>query len=129
MEKVVAVTNLMKENKMKTVNKIVIGVVAALGLGLTVASIAQQGPMNAMGRMHGHAQMMGQNSNMKIMRDLMTPAERLTMMDRMIDANTPEERQAIMTTHHTEMEKRAKEKGITLPTGHGPEMMFGRSCG
>ena len=114
---------------MKTVNKIVIGVVAALGLGLTVASIAQQGPMNAMGRMQGHAQMMGQNSNMKIMRDLMTPAERLTMMDRMIDANTPEERQAIMTTYHTEMEKRAKEKGITLPAGHGPEMMFGRSCG
>jgi len=73
--------------------------------------------------------MMGQNSNMKIMRDLMTPAERLTMMDRMIDANTPEERQAIMTTHHAEMEKRAKEKGITLPAGHGLEMMFGRSCG
>ena len=128
MEKVVAVTNLMKEMKMKTVNKIVIGVIASLGLGLTVASIAQPGPMHSMGRMHSHAQMMDQNSNMRIMRDLMTPAERLTMMDRMIDANTLEERQVIMTTHHTEIEKRAKEKGITLPAGHGPEMMFGRSC-
>jgi hypothetical protein len=128
MEKVVAVTNLMKEMKMKTVNKIVIGVIASLGIGLTVASIAQPGPMHSMGRMHSHAQMMDQNSNMKIMRDLMTPAERLTMMDRMIDANTLEERQVIMTTHHTEIEKRAKEKGITLPAGHGPEMMFGRSC-
>ena len=128
MEKVVAVTNLMKEMKMKIVNKIVIGVIASLGIGLTVASIAQPGPMHSMGRMHGHAQMMDQNSNMKIMRDLMTPAERLTMMDRMIDANTLEERQVIMTTHHTEIEKRAKEKGITLPAGHGPEMMFGRSC-
>jgi len=128
MEKVVAVTNLMKEMKMKTVNKIVIGVIASLGIGLTVASIAQPGPMHSMGSMHSHAQMMDQNSNMKIMRDLMTPAERLTMMDRMIDANTLEERQVIMTTHHTEIEKRAKEKGITLPAGHGPEMMFGRSC-
>ena len=128
MEKVVAVTNLMKEMKMKTVNKIVIGVIASLGIGLTVASIAQPGPMHSMGRMHSHAQMMDQNSNMRIMRDLMTPAERLTMMDRMIDANTLEERQVIMTTHHTEIEKRAKEKGITLPAGHGLEMMFGRSC-
>jgi len=128
MEKVVAVTNLMKEMKMKTVNKIVIGVIASLGIGLTVASIAQPGPMHSMGRMHSHAHMMDQNSNMRIMRDLMTPAERLTMMDRMIDANTLEERQVIMTTHHNEIEKRAKEKGITLPAGHGPEMMFGRSC-
>jgi uncharacterized membrane protein len=119
----------MKEKKMKTVNKIVIGIVAVLGLGLSVASIAQQGPMNGMGMMRGHAQMMGQNLNMKIMRDLMTPAERLTIMDRMIDANTLEERQAIMTVHHTEIEKRAKEKGISLPAGHGPEKIFGRSCG
>jgi len=128
MEKVVAVTNLMKEMNMKTVNKIVIGIVVVLGLGLTVASIAQQGPMNGMGMMRGHAHMMGQNSNMKIMRDLMTPAERLTMMDRMMDANTLEERQAIMTTNHIEMEKRAKEKGIVLPTEHHPEIIHGRHC-
>jgi len=27
------------------------------------------------------------------------------------------------------MEKRAKEKGITLPAGHSPQMMSGRNCG
>ena len=121
---------------MKTINKIAIGVVAALGLVLTVASVqAQQGPMgNGMGQgmMRGQmiqSQMMGQNANMKIMRELMTPAERLSMMDKMMDAKTVEGRQAIMTQTHAEMEKRAKEKGITLPAGHGPQMMSGKMCG
>ena len=120
---------------MKTVNKIVISVAAVMGLGLTVV-YAQPGLMGNMGNMgngmnpgmmRGH--MMEQNTNMKIMRELMTPAERLAMMDKMIDAKTVEERQAIMTTTHTEMDKRAKEKGITLPAGHGPQMMSGRMCG
>jgi hypothetical protein len=118
---------------MKTVNKIAISVATVMGLGLAVA-YAQPGPMGSMGpgmmragMMQG--QMMGQNSNMKIMRELMTPSERLAMMDKMIDAKTIEERQSIMTATHTEMEKRAKEKGITLPAGHGPQMMSGRNCG
>ena len=124
---------------MKTVNKIAIGIVAVLGLGLTIASVhAQQGPMGWMGNGMGpgmmrggmmQGQMMGQNANMTIMRELMTPTERLAMMDKMIDAKTIEERQAIMTANHVEMEKRAKEKGITLPSGHGPQIMSGRSCG
>ena len=118
----------MKEKNMKTVHKIVIGVVAALGLGLAISSIAQQSHMNGMGMMHGYSQMMGQNSDMKIMRDLMTPAERLTMMDKMIDAKTQEERQQIMTLNHNEMEKRAKEKGITLPK-HNLQAISGRMCG
>ena len=124
---------------MKTINKIAISVATVMGLGLAVA-YAQPGPMgNGMGpgmmrgqMMQGQmmqGQMMGQSANMKIMRELMTPAERLAMMDKMIDAKTVEERQAIMTATHTEMEKRAKEKGITLPAGHGPQMMSGRNCG
>lgn len=115
---------------MKTVNKIGISIAAALGLGLAVASVhAQQGPMgNGMGPGMMQGQMMGQSANMKIMRELMTPAERLAMMDKMIDAKTVEERQAIMTANHAEMEKRAKEKGITLPA-HTPQMMSGRMCG
>jgi hypothetical protein len=132
---------------MKMINKVVIGVTVALGLVAIVH--AQQGPMggngpmgmmgqgpmgNGMGpsMMRGQmmqGQMMGQNANMKIMRELMTPAERLAMMDKMIDAKTVEERQAIMTTTHAEMEKRAKEKGINLPAGHGPQMMSGKMCG
>ena len=124
---------------MKTINKIVISVASVMALGLAVA-YAQPGPRgNGMGpgmmrgqMMQGQmmqGQMMGQSANMKIMRELMTPAERLAMMDKMIDAKTVEERQAIMTATHTEMEKRAKEKGITLPAGHGPQMMSGRNCG
>lgn len=126
--------------KMKRVNKIAMGVAIVLGLGLTIASVhAQQGPMgggNGRGMgpdmMQGgmmRNQVMGSNSNMKVMRELMTPAERLSMMDKMMDAKTPEERQAIMTSVHSEMEKRAKEKGIALPAGHGPQMMSGRNCG
>jgi hypothetical protein len=120
-----------KEIKMKTVNKIVISVATVTGLGLAVA-YAQPGSMGNMGNdmnpgmMHGH--MMEQNANMKIMRELMTPAERLIMMDKMMDAKTVEERQEIMSTTHTEMVKRAKDKGITLPAGHGPQMMLGRMC-
>lgn len=117
---------------MKTVNKIAISIATVMGLGLTVA-YAQPGSMgetaNGMGPGMMRGQMMQQNANMKIMRELMTPAERLAMMDKMMDAKTAEERQAIMTTTHTEMEKRAKEKGIALPAGHDPQMMSGRMCG
>ena len=126
---------------MKTVNKIAISIAAVVGLGMGITVVqAQQGPMGGMGPMGNgmgpgmmrgpmmQNQMMGQNSNMKVMRELMTPAERLSMMDKMMDAKSPEERQAIMTSTHAEMEKRAKEKGITLPAGHGPQMMSGRGC-
>ena len=130
MAAVAVIKQINKEMKMKTVNKIGISIAAALGLGFAVASVhAQQGPMgNGMGPGMMQGQMMGQSANMKIMRELMTPAERLAMMDKMIDAKTVEERQAIMTANHAEMEKRAKEKGITLPA-HTPQMMSGRMCG
>jgi ABC-type uncharacterized transport system fused permease/ATPase subunit len=136
-DRVVSVNNLInKELKMKNVKKIAIGVATVLGLGLAVGAVyAQQGPFgNGMGQgmMRGgmmHGQMSGLNPDMKVMRELMTPAERLAMMDKMIDAKTPEERQAVMTTNQSEMEKRAKDKGITLPAGHGPHMMWGKNCG
>lgn len=116
---------------MKTVKKIAIGLATVLGLSLAVGAVyAQQGPFgNGMGQGMMHGQMSGQNSDMKVMRELMTPAERLAMMDKMIDAKTPEERQAVMTANHSEMEKRAKDKGITLPAGHGPHMMWDKNCG
>ena len=53
----------------------------------------------------------------------MTPAERLAMMDKIIDAKTPEDRQAIIAAIHAEMKKQAKEKGITLPAGRGPQII------
>ena len=112
---------------MKTVKKIALGVATTLGLGLAVATVHAQQGMMGRGMMHGN--MTEMNSHMKLMRELMTPAERLAMMDKMMDAKTSEERQAIMTANHAEMEKRAKEKGITLPAGHSPQMMFGKDCG
>jgi hypothetical protein len=117
--------------------KILIASIAGLALVGGYAA-AQSMPMgNMQEQMQGskgsmrmmQSQMMGQSSNMKIMRDLMTPTERLAMMDKMVDARNVKERQAIMTTTHAEMEKRAKEKGITLPAGHGPQMMSGKNCG
>jgi hypothetical protein len=106
-----------------------------VALGLVVA-YAQPGPIeNGIGlgsmmrsqMMQGHV--MDQNANMKIMRELMNPAERLAMMDKIIDAKTVEERRAIITATQTEMEKRIKEEGITLPTGHSLKMISDKNCG
>jgi hypothetical protein len=52
--------------------------------------------------------------------ELMTPEERTALQEKMRNAKTPEERQQIATATRTEMEKRAKEKGITLPEHRGP---------
>jgi hypothetical protein len=54
----------------------------------------------------------GQGSEMS---KLMTPEERTEMRAKMQAAQTPEERKAIRMSMRTEIEKRAKEKGITLP--------------
>jgi uncharacterized protein involved in copper resistance len=51
---------------------------------------------------------------------LMTPEERTALRDKMHNAKTPEERQQIATANHAEMQKRAREKGVTLPEGRGP---------
>lgn len=51
---------------------------------------------------------------------LMTPEERTAIRDKMRSAATPEERQKIAEATRTEMEKRAKERGVTLPEHRGP---------
>ena len=121
---------------MKTVKKMVLGAVTLLGSGLAISAVhAQQGPMGGgmgPGMMQGQmmqAESMGKHPHMKAMRELMAPEERLSMMDKMMDAKTPEERRSIMNADRAEMEKRAKEKGITLPSGHGSHRMSGRNCG
>jgi hypothetical protein len=50
---------------------------------------------------------------------LMTPEERTALREKMRNA-TPEERQQIAAATRAEMQKRAQEKGITLPEGRGP---------
>ena len=52
---------------------------------------------------------------------LATPEERSAMHDKMRAAKTPEERQQIAAATRTEMQKRATEKGITMPEHRGPQ--------
>jgi len=56
---------------------------------------------------------------------LMTPEERTALREKMHAAKTPEERQQIAIANRTEMEKRAKEKGITLPEHRGHRGLHG----
>jgi len=136
---------------MKTLNKITVAV--ALSLGLAATAYAHPGQMgNGMGpgaQQGGQHQMQGMNhggkhaaggqqtnrgegcdgakaqgSTPQAGQQLMTPDERTAMRDKMRNARTPEERQQIATANHAEMQKRAAEKGITLPEhrnhqGHG----------
>ena len=118
---------------MKTKNKIAVSLFLGFG-AMTALGYAQPGPANGMGPgmmrgMMGVGQMESCNANMKVMRGLMTPSERLSMMDKMIDAKSAEERQTVMNLIHDDMEKRAKEKGIALQPGHCPPMMSGKNCG
>ena len=79
------------------------------------------------GKGHGkRAEMKGQRSEMS---KLMSPEERTAMREKMQAAKTPEERQALRTSMRTEMEKRAKEKGITLPEYKGGRHQHGNQAG
>jgi len=109
---------------MKQSYKIAAGVVASLGLGIAVATAyAQPGQMGG-GMEHGQGGMqhggMGGGAGHGAGQQLMTPEERTALQEKMRNAKTPEERQQIATATRTEMEKRAKEKGITLPEHRGP---------
>jgi len=111
---------------MKFSRKIAIGAAAVLGLA-AAAVIAQPGQMGGAMGMHGpmagmqHGPMGGQQ--------LMTPEERSALQEKMRNAKTPEERQKLVEANRTEMQKRAKEKGITLPQPHGPRAGFGPHFG
>jgi hypothetical protein len=125
----------------KRSHKIAVGIAAALGLGLGAAAvIAQPGPMGGgmgpqmKGGMHmrggmGHGPMGQAGAGMGAAQSLMTPEERTALQEKMHDAKTPEERQKLAQSTREEMQKRAKEKGITLPEPHGPRAGFGRQFG
>jgi hypothetical protein len=124
---------------MKQSHKLAVGVIASLGLGIAVAAAyANPGQMgggmehgkggmqhDAKGGMqHGKGGMgqagMGGGAGHGAGQQLMTPEERTALQEKMRNAKTPEERQQIATATRAEMQKRAKEKGITLPEGRGP---------
>ena len=132
---------------MKFSRKIAIGAAAALGLaaGVVIAHPGQMGgamgmqdPMAGMqhGQMGGmgHGQMGGMGHGPMgvgpaTAQQLMTPEEQAAFREKMQNAKTAEERQKLAEANRAEMEKRAKEKGITLPEPHGPRAGFGRHAG
>lgn len=118
---------------MKRSHKTAAGIVAALSLGVAAAAFAQPGPMGDGNGPHGKAGMqhgkmggmqhgaMGHGSaGMGAGHSLMTPEERSALQEKMQNAKTPEERQKLAQATREEMQKRAKEKGITLPQHRGP---------
>ena len=134
---------------MKQSHKFAAGVVASLGLGIAVATAyanpgqmgGGMGPQSKGGMQHGaqggmqhgaqggmqHGTQggtqhggMGGGAEHGAGQQLMTPEERTALQEKMRNAKTPEERQQIATATRAEMQKRAQEKGITLPEGRGP---------
>ncbi len=106
-----------KELIVKLSQKVAAGIIAVFGLGLMAAASAGSmggGMGNGMSGM-GHGPMGGEGGPMA---QLITPEERAAKMEKMRDAKTPEERHALMQAHHAEMQKRAAERGVTLPD-HG----------
>jgi len=109
---------------MKQSHKYAAGVLASLGLGLAIATAyAQPGQMGGGmghemkgGMQHGAMGGAGHGTGQQ----LMTPEERTALQEKMRNASTPEERQQIAAANRAEMQKRATEKGITLPEGRGP---------
>lgn len=128
-----------KDETMNTLNKIATAVVLSLGIAVTVAAHpmgphgmgAQAMPGPGMqggmvpggqgGPRHGMMGAMQQRMQMsQAAQQLMTAEERTTIQEKMRTAKTPEERQQIAAATRTEMQKRATEKGITLPDQIGP---------
>jgi hypothetical protein len=118
---------------MKRTQKLVIGIGTAVSLGIAALAVsahpgqtgAGMGP-GAQGGSHpfakdgmGHGAMRHGDAGPQAARQLMTPEERTALQEKMRSAKTPEERQQIATANRTEMEKRAKDKGITLPEHRG----------
>ena len=127
---------------MKQSYKFAIGVVASLGLGIAAAAAyahpgqmgGGMGPHMQDGMQHGamagmqhgarggtgYGPMGAGATGHGVGQQLMTPEERTALREKMRNAATPEERQSIAAENHAEMQKRATEKGITLPAHRGP---------
>lgn len=135
---------------MKQSHKFATGLIASLSLGVAVAvANAQPGPMgggmgphmqggmqhgamagmqhgargggqHAMAGGWGHGGMTGGAAGHGAGPELLTQEERSAMIEKIHNAATPEERQKIIAENRAEMQKRAQEKGITLPEHRGP---------
>ena len=139
---------------MKNLNKIATGIALTLSMGLAATAYAQPGQMHGnMGGGHqgmqsgdhgiqgaqgGHdmqGAMGGQrqggmkhgDQDRQTMQQLMTPEEKTAMQEKMRTAATPEARQKMAVANRAEMQKRAQEKGITLPEHRGSHGRMGNA--
>lgn len=115
---------------MKRSHKWIIGIGTSLSLGIAAGAVyahpGQMGGGMGPGMMHGmgpgamgHGAMGQGGAGPQAAQQLMTPEERTALMEKMRNAKTPEERQQIAAATRIEMQKRAQEKGITLPEHRG----------
>jgi hypothetical protein len=108
---------------------------SGMGRGMAMhGGSSGQGRGQAMGHQEqGHQaqgrQAMGQGADHAGMEQIITPEERTALMEKMRNAKTPEERQQLAQATRTEMQKRATEKGITLPEQRGPQGRAGATPG
>lgn len=129
---------------MKQTYKFAAGLIAALGLGIAVtAANAHPGQMGtgmgphmqggmqhgAMAGGRGHGGMSRGAAGYGAGPEVLTQEERSAMIEKMHNAATPEERQKVIAENRAEMQKRAQEKGITLPEHRGPHAGFGPRSG
>ena len=116
--------HLERTQTMKHYRKTALIAIASLGLAFATAAVfAESRPTGGTGHMMGMQEQMSASMHDRSFGDsardqLMTPQERESLRENMRSAKTPQERQALAATTRAEMEKRAKEKGITLPA-HG----------
>ena len=113
---------------MKRSTKFAVAAIASLGFGaaITVAFAHPGGTGPGMMRGMGPGMMRGpMGAGPAAAQQLMTPEEQTAFREKMQNAKTPAERQKLAEANRAEMEKRAKEKGITLPEPHGPRSGFG----
>jgi Spy/CpxP family protein refolding chaperone len=129
-----------KEMIVKRSYKAAAGIAIALSLGLAAAAFAQPGPAaedrapqaqdDGQHGMMGHGGMAGammhggmSGAGAGVHQSLITPEEHTAFQEKMRNAKTPEERQKLAQEMHEEMQKRAKEKGLTMPQHGGPLQM------
>jgi hypothetical protein len=127
---------------MKQSHKFAVGIAAAFGLGIGIAAYAQPGQMGGGmgphmkgGMQHGakggtgHGPMGAGAAGHGAGPELLTQEERSAMIEKLHNAATPEERQKIIAENRAEIQKRAREKGVTLPEHRGPHAGFGPRTG
>lgn len=111
---------------MNKLNKSAIAIALSLGIAATASAHQdgrsherKEGQRHSMheGKGHGgeHGKQGRGHGGSQAGQQLMTPDERNAMQEKMRSAKTPEERQQIALANRAEMQKRATEKGITLP--------------